>query len=152
MEKRLYLSNTNKVLAGVCGGLGEYFGLDPVLIRIIAVILAFTTGIGVLGYIVCWIVMPRRPEGVPVDSDYEYSSWHKYLPGLLLILLGAIFIIRENWYWFYFDEIWPILLILAGVAVILVHWNKREVSSFTASQNNSSGGPTVNGHGNGGSV
>ena len=52
MTKRRYLSSTNKVIAGVCGGLGEYFEIDPVLVRIIAVILFFATGFGLLAYIV----------------------------------------------------------------------------------------------------
>ena len=61
MAKRMYLSNQNKVLAGVAGGLGEYFDIDPVLIRIAFVVLIFLNGFGLLAYVVAWIAMPRVP-------------------------------------------------------------------------------------------
>jgi len=60
MEKRLTRSETNRVIAGVCGGLGEYFGINPLLFRIIFVLLSLPGGApGVLPYIILWIVMPR---------------------------------------------------------------------------------------------
>ena len=59
-DKRLYRSDTNKILAGVCGGLGEYFDIDPTIIRIIAVILLFGFGTGFVAYIIAWIIMPLR--------------------------------------------------------------------------------------------
>ncbi|MFH2055285.1 MAG: PspC domain-containing protein, partial [bacterium] len=69
MAKRLYRSRENSIIAGVCGGLGEYFDIDPVLIRIITVILVFPGGIGLIGYLIAWIAMPHPPEGdVVVES------------------------------------------------------------------------------------
>lgn len=60
MEKKLYRSN-DKVIAGVCSGLGEYFDFDPVLVRVAYAFLTFCTAFsGVLLYIVLWIVMPER--------------------------------------------------------------------------------------------
>ncbi|MDR0853718.1 MAG: PspC domain-containing protein [Clostridiales Family XIII bacterium] len=59
-KKRLFLSDTNKVFAGVCGGIGEYFDIDPTVIRVIWVILALAFGSGILAYIIAWIVMPKR--------------------------------------------------------------------------------------------
>lgn len=62
MTKKLYLSDTDKKLAGVCGGLAEYFGLDSTLIRLITVLLTFlTSGTGVIAYIVCCFVIPKKP-------------------------------------------------------------------------------------------
>ena len=58
---RLHLSNTDKMTAGVCGGLGENAALDPVLFRIAFVILAFACGFGVLIYLALWILLPRAP-------------------------------------------------------------------------------------------
>ena len=52
MEKRLYRSSRNKVLAGVCGGIGEYFDVDPVIIRILAVVFTLMMGTGLIAYIV----------------------------------------------------------------------------------------------------
>ena len=59
MEKKLRRSSANKVLAGVCGGIGEYLGVDPVAIRIALVLFTLCGGAGVLVYIVCWLCMPR---------------------------------------------------------------------------------------------
>ena len=59
-EKRLYKSESNKVISGVCGGLGEYFGIDPVIFRIIAVLLIFAHGAGLLIYLIAWLCMPKR--------------------------------------------------------------------------------------------
>ena len=61
MNKKLYRSTKDKVLAGVCGGLGEYFDVDPTLIRILTAALC-TTGTGLLLYIVAAVVMPERVE------------------------------------------------------------------------------------------
>lgn len=62
MEKRLYKSNQNKVLDGVCGGIGEYFGVDPTLIRLAWVVFCALGGSGVLAYIVAALIIPREPE------------------------------------------------------------------------------------------
>ena len=58
-SKRLYRSNNNKVVAGVCGGLGEYFGIDPTLLRVILVVAVFIFGTGLLAYLIAWLVMPK---------------------------------------------------------------------------------------------
>lgn len=59
--KRLYRSKTDRMLGGVCGGLGKYFNLDPVLMRLLWVLLFFCGGVGFLGYIIAWIIMPEEP-------------------------------------------------------------------------------------------
>ena len=55
--KRLYRSNRNKILCGVCGGIAEYAGMDPTLIR-----LCFAVGGGLLIYLIAAIIMPKNPE------------------------------------------------------------------------------------------
>lgn len=60
MDRRLYLSDMNKKLGGVCGGIGEYFGIDPTIIRLIWVILIFAFGTGLLAYFIAWAIIPRR--------------------------------------------------------------------------------------------
>ncbi|MCI7812518.1 MAG: PspC domain-containing protein [Lachnospiraceae bacterium] len=57
--KRLYKSDTNRVICGVCGGIGEYFGIDPTLIRLLIVLFSFT-GSTIVAYIVAAIIMPAR--------------------------------------------------------------------------------------------
>lgn len=58
MAKRLYRSRTERIIAGVCGGLASYFSIDPVLMRVIFVVLALASGIGIIAYIVLWIIAP----------------------------------------------------------------------------------------------
>ena len=58
-DKRLYRSDTNKMLCGVCGGIGEYFNIDPTLIRLLWAVLA-CSGPGILAYIIAAGIIPRR--------------------------------------------------------------------------------------------
>ena len=61
LDKKLYLSDTNKKIAGVCGGIGEYFGIDPTLIRLAWIVFTAFVGAGLLAYIIAWLVIPKRP-------------------------------------------------------------------------------------------
>ena len=74
MEKRLYKSSSDKVLAGVCGGIGEYFDVDPVLIRVLWVVAAFFGGVGVLAYIIAAIIMPEKDT---LNRSKTYESTYK---------------------------------------------------------------------------
>ena len=60
-EKKLYKSSTDKKLAGVCGGIAEYFGIDPTLVRLAWVVFSLLGGSGLLAYIIAAIIMPDRP-------------------------------------------------------------------------------------------
>jgi phage shock protein C len=61
--KKLYRSGKDKIIAGVCGGLGEYFDIDPLLIRVIfVVLLVVSLGFMTLGYLLLWILVPRNPN------------------------------------------------------------------------------------------
>ena len=63
MAKRLYRSNKDRMIAGVCGGIAEYFDIDPVIVRIIAVILLLPGGLpGFLPYVILWVVVPENPD------------------------------------------------------------------------------------------
>ena len=56
---KLYRSTTNRQIAGVCGGIAEYFGIDPVIVRVIFVVLFFT-GVGLLLYLIMWVIVPKK--------------------------------------------------------------------------------------------
>jgi phage shock protein C len=128
VDKRLYRSRTDKVLGGVCGGLGEYFNVDPTFIRIIAVLLVFAKGVGLLAYFIAWLIIPRVPvdeNGVVVESTDDkspekpsYSPWNKYLPGAILIVIGLFFIMEQHYWWWDIERFWPLLLIGAGLLLI----------------------------------
>ena len=147
MEKRIYRSNTNKMIGGVCAGIGEYFAIDPTFVRILTVLLFFASGFGILAYLVGWIIIPARPsEEVPPEVEYRYSQWSSYLPGIFLIGLGLIFLLRQYWYWFDFEALWPILLIGGGVAFIVYSQRKgHELPESSQSTNNGQTTPEQNG-------
>ncbi|NOR46559.1 MAG: PspC domain-containing protein, partial [Methanosarcinaceae archaeon] len=60
MKKRLYRSRDNSMIAGVCGGLGEYFDMDPPFIRLLWIVFTLAGGSGILAYIIAWIVIPQH--------------------------------------------------------------------------------------------
>lgn len=59
--KKLYRSRTNRILAGICGGIGEYFSIDPMLVRIGFVIVSLFPGPSVIFYLLAWIIIPLQP-------------------------------------------------------------------------------------------
>ena len=68
MEKKLYRSDVDKKIAGVCGGISEYFKIDSTIVRLLLVVFCLMGGAGVLLYIVAWVVMPERPQN---NADYN---------------------------------------------------------------------------------
>jgi phage shock protein C len=124
--KKLERSRESCVIAGVCGGLGEYFNIDPVMFRIAAVVLAFAKGIGIIAYIIALILIPRRAEGAVADTTPPKSDLIKYLPGLGLILVGVIFLLEDFFYWFSIWHLWPLILIAVGALMIMSAVSRRE--------------------------
>jgi putative stress-responsive transcriptional regulator len=61
MGKKLYKSNQNKMIDGVCGGIAEYFGIDPTVVRLIWALFSLMGGCGILAYIIAAIIIPRNP-------------------------------------------------------------------------------------------
>ena len=62
MNKKLYKSNTNKMLEGVCGGIAEYYGIDPTIVRLAWVVFCALGGSGILAYIIAAIIIPSTPQ------------------------------------------------------------------------------------------
>lgn len=60
MNRKFYRSSTDQKIGGVCGGLAEYFDIDPLLVRIAFLVLFFGFGTGLLAYIILWILAPKR--------------------------------------------------------------------------------------------
>jgi len=132
--KRLVKSQTNKIIAGVCGGLAEYFDVDPVIMRVLFVLLAFFGGTGFILYLACIIIMPKRimfTEGGPNEGRERTSNARKFF-GVAMICGGAI-ILFSNLGFFSFFHIWriswsfvfPILLIILGMAIIYYRQTER---------------------------
>ena len=66
---RLYRSRTNRMIGGVCGGFGEFFGIDPTLIRILFVMLGILGGQGILLYLILLIIIPDAPQQSPLAKE-----------------------------------------------------------------------------------
>ena len=82
MKKKLYRSEKDSMIAGVCGGIAEYFDVDPTLIRLLTVIFVLLGGAGVVAYIIAWIIIPKNPGQVSDDKfDKEEKSKEKIKKG-----------------------------------------------------------------------
>jgi phage shock protein C len=121
-ERRLVRTRDDRVIAGVCGGLGRYLNVDPVIIRIAAVLLVFAGGAGIILYVIGWIAIPEEPWGAiePTTREPRDQTSGAVALGLIFVGLGAVFLADEIWpdflSWRY---IWPIALIVVGGAILL---------------------------------
>lgn len=131
MNKKLKRSSSDKVLAGVCGGIGEYFNVDPVIVRILWVLVAFMPGgPGLIAYIVCALIIPEDNGVIYQDtssnssnSSSNNSSNTPIFIGIALVVVGAYMLARlllpqHIFRYFNIFRYWPILLIIAGLYII----------------------------------
>jgi phage shock protein C len=116
-------SRQDRMIAGVCGGLGRYLGVDPVLLRVAFVVLTIAGGSGILIYIVAAIVIPQEKPGEELGPVHPRTgATGRILAGTALIALGTILLIDRFVGWF--DKvIGPLTLVALGVAVLV--WGAR---------------------------
>ena len=121
-QNKLYRSYRQKMIGGVAGGLSEYFDTDVVVIRLLFVLLFLFTGGGLLVYIILWIVIPRRPLDLPLQTaDREQrpaATSRPALAGIILIFLGVLFLFDNLTPWYHIGQFWPMILVLAGIFVM----------------------------------
>ena len=122
-QRRLYRNQTNKVLAGVCSGLGEYFNMDTTVVRLIWILLTLLGGAGIIAYILAYFIVPAKPNEF---SETAPQQIHDFTPvrifGILFVGAG-IAILLDNldilsfhrWWYMSEDFVFPGLLILAGI-------------------------------------
>jgi phage shock protein C len=154
MNKKLFRSRTEKMIAGVSGGLAKYFDIDVTLVRIIFIVSLFMGGTGILAYIILWIAVPEEPYQIqaqysaatgsvndPVSEksnpsgDYSKQSSEftfdpvvnyaeiieerrkkrNFLLGVILILLGVLFLIGNIVPRIDFADLFPVVLLLIGI-------------------------------------
>lgn len=141
MTHTLKRSRRDKIIGGVCGGLGDYLDVDPVIIRVAVAIVALSTLYGALAYIVAMIVIPKE-EMVPFDEQdvtekRKYASSNRYLPGLILIVIGVIMMAAQFGYLLNWSMFFAIALIALGLYMIYRYfWRNNIEKNNHQSMNN----------------
>lgn len=138
--QKLYRSQTNKVFAGVCGGFAEYFDVDPIVVRILFVLMVLFGGSGLLLYIAAVIIIPKKPfvfAETPSVSEHTISKQKSETVrngfGIGLVVIG-LFLLLANLEVFHFfdfledafDFVFPVLLIILGMAIIYYRQTQTE--------------------------
>ena len=125
--KKLYRSHSNRLIGGVCGGLGDYFGADPVLVRLVFIMLCFLGGIGLVIYLTALVIVPVDQKPASTSGEGRGSARGRFWWGLILVLLGvfmlggAVPFMRWNWWpgtHFHPSEGIPVALILLGIYLL----------------------------------
>lgn len=130
-ERRLTRSETNKVIAGVSGGLADYLDIDPVLVRLAFLALFFASGIGAVVYVALAVIAPTESEAKfeksPDDIDHSYPrDGHRdgvrqrntSMLFAALMIIGGIYFLFDNM-GVQLEFLWPLLLIAFGVMLIM---------------------------------
>ncbi len=145
IDKKLYRSEKDKIIAGVAGGLGEYFNVDSTIIRIIFVLLTLFGGSGILIYLILWILIPSsssidhlsdqtikqnveeikgkvKEYASNVKNNYQSKkTGSRYWTGILIIIVGVLFLLNNMGVLeiLNIERFWPLVLIVIGLAIIL---------------------------------
>lgn len=154
MDKRLYRSRKKKVVAGIAGGLGDYLDIDPVIIRIIFVLITIFHGVGLLVYIIMWIVIPEEAYQASFTEEKNnssntdiaaekmhaneqqtsstevkkeaHSSNGRVIVGAILIIIGLVFLSEKFFPFLDFEFVFAVGLIGLGTALLFNFFNKSE--------------------------
>lgn len=129
MQKRLYRSKKEKIFLGVCGGIAEYFNIDPSIVRLLFVLLVlFTGGTMLILYLIAGIIIPEEPsdffnspeEGQKEPKDISHKDRGEEFLGWLLLIIGALLLGKTlGWFILPFRAIFSIILIILGVLLLL---------------------------------
>lgn len=138
MNKQLYRSKFNKKIAGVCGGIAEYFNIDPTVVRLVWVLFSLTYGIGFVAYIVAIIIVPEQEAaGFGFNPQQNYEQNHQesntnanlgktnfdskrssIILGAILVLVGIFLLGGYYFTWLSLRQLWPVIFIVIGVLII----------------------------------
>lgn len=139
--RKIFRSRKDRVIAGVCGGVAEHFNVDPVWVRIGWVLCVFAKGLGLIAYVLCWILIPEKEEAVAAgggpgtagaegttagaeaggDSGVAQrltSSQPRVVIGVILIALGCIFGVSAFVPFFHDTVFWAFVCIVLGVVLL----------------------------------
>jgi phage shock protein C len=144
MERRIYRLRTDRVLAGVASGIARHFKTDPVLIRVLFVAMALVGGGGILAYIILWAIIPEEPlasfessattnSDTSTDNSFTFAESNvphtrtgSLIAGIVLIVMGTLFLADEFLPDFKFGKYWPVLLVAVGIALLFTARKKEK--------------------------
>jgi phage shock protein C len=126
-QTRLRRSTEDRVIAGVCGGLGRYFNTDPVWFRLGFVVVTLAGGAGILIYLISWFVIPEAGKGdVLVGRADAMGSQGPVIAGIALVGIGLMLLVNTLVPWF--DRVmWPLAVVAAGAGMLYLG-SRREHS------------------------
>ncbi len=149
-HKKLYKSRKDKLIDGVCGGMAEYFDIDPVIVRVVWAVLSFAGGLGIWAYVIAAIVIPPNPEHKNLPDDQKARHNPQMIWGAVLISIGIVFLLSnwhypflwtwpfDYWEWDWWAIPWgligPLALILIGAYYIYHVLNDSHREEQNASQ------------------
>ena len=122
MSGRLYRSRADRMLAGVCGGLADYFEIDPTLVRVVYAVVTVLTGVlgGLVLYVLLSVIMPQAAAS---DSDdmAPPSAGRLASAGLVLVILGVLLLVANYGVlaWWTWARMWPVILIVGGLVLLV---------------------------------
>jgi phage shock protein C len=146
MKTKLVRSRTDRMVSGVCGGLAAYLGIEAIWVRLFFVLVSMANGLGLLIYLILWIIMPEAGREDATTSQTIESNIEEVagkaeefaknvgsavrggpnrqagiIVGVALIGLGIVFLLDtlHIFAWFRFDQLWPLILIAGGLALLV---------------------------------
>ncbi len=134
-NRKLERNPMNKVIGGVCSGLGDYFNLDVALVRVLFVIALLFASFGFWLYIILWIVIPERKIDFNIENhqaedsrqtqenniqeDKDSKKTSAMLSGIIIVIVGLVLLVNNfisiSWIW----KLWPLILVAIGVIMIV---------------------------------
>lgn len=125
--RKLYRSKKDRIIGGVCGGLAKYFNIDPWIVRLIFIGLAFADGLAIIAYIILLIVVPEdsgdEQEVIsPITpSAQTWLSDKKNLAATALIVIGAGLLLKQflPWHWLTARFAWAVAIIIIGIFLFI---------------------------------
>jgi phage shock protein PspC (stress-responsive transcriptional regulator) len=137
-------SRTDRVGAGVAGGLGEYFGVDPVLFRVLFATAAFFGGAGILAYLLAWAAIPEvGTRHAPVDGWIRTLRRRRF-PALVVVVIGVVILWALAFSWWAPGPLLPVLVVVVALSLIFVRRDAgSERSGTDTAEGVSDAAPTV---------
>jgi phage shock protein PspC (stress-responsive transcriptional regulator) len=137
--KKLYRSESDRMLGGVAAGIAQYFSLDPSIIRIFFVLFTVMGGSGIIAYMILWVVLPTESKAAKnSDETIKHNTAEikekaeafagsmqetrsKSFWGFFLVCLGVLFLLRNFGIleWVRFDKFWPLIPVAAGIIILM---------------------------------